>query len=155
MPVYDALVDSPVRHILTRHVQGAALAADGYARAGDRLGVSMATSGPGATDLLTGIANAHMDSIPLMAITGQVATGLMGTDVFQEVDVFGMSMPVVKHSWVVRDPADVYGVMREACRVATEGRPGPVLGALPKDVASRKGTARPRQAPQTPLEAQC
>lgn len=98
MPVYDALVDSPVRHILTRHEQGAALAADGYARAGDRLGVCMATSGPGATNLLTGIANAHMDSIPLLAITGQVATGLMGTDAFQEVDVFGMSMPVVKHS---------------------------------------------------------
>lgn len=155
MPVYDALVDSPVRHILTRHEQGAALAADGYARAGDRLGVCMATSGPGATNLLTGIANAHMDSIPLLAITGQVATGLMGTDAFQEVDVFGMSMPVVKHSWVVRDPADVYGVIREACRVATEGRPGPVLVDLPKDVASATGTARPWQAPQKRVEPIC
>lgn len=155
MPVYDALVDSPVRHILTRHEQGAALAADGYARAGGRLGVCMATSGPGATNLLTGIANAHMDSIPLLAITGQVATGLMGTDAFQEVDVFGMSMPVVKHSWVVRDPADVYGVIREACRVATEGRPGPVLVDLPKDVASATGTARPWQAPQKRVEPIC
>lgn len=155
MPVYDALVDSPIRHILTRHEQGAALAADGYARAGGRLGVCMATSGPGATNLLTGIANAHMDSIPLLAITGQVATGLMGTDAFQEVDVFGMSMPVVKHSWVVRDPADVYGVIREACRVAAEGRPGPVLVDLPKDVATATGTARPWQAPQKRVEPIC
>src|SRR5690625_6717809 len=96
-----------------------------------------------------------MDSIPLLAITGQVATGLMGTDAFQEVDVFGMSMPVVKHSWVVRDPADVYGVIREACRVATEGRPGPVLVDLPKDVASATGTARPWQAPQKRVEPIC
>src|SRR5690625_7820947 len=89
-----------------------------------------------------------MDSIPLLAITGQVATGLMGTDAFQEVDVFGMSMPVVKHSWVVRDPADVYGVIREACRVATEGRPGPVLVDLTYDVAIATGPARTLQAPQ-------
>lgn len=150
MPVYDALVDSPLRHVLTRHEQGAALAADGYARVSGRPGVCLATSGPGATNLLTGIANAHMDSIPLVAITGQVATPLIGTDAFQEVDVFGMSMPVVKHSWIVRDPADVYAVVREAIHVATSGRPGPVLVDLPKDVQQALAEARPWQAPQAP-----
>lgn len=147
MPVYDALVDSPLRHVLTRHEQGAALAADGYARASGRLGVCMATSGPGGTNLLTGIANAYMDSVPMLAITGQVATPLMGTDAFQEVNVFGMSLPVVKHSWVVRDPADVYAVIREACHVARSGRPGPVLVDLPKDVATTSTAARPWQDP--------
>ncbi|NND59442.1 MAG: acetolactate synthase large subunit, partial [Gammaproteobacteria bacterium] len=103
MPVYDALIESSIRHILVRHEQGAALAADGYARASGRVGVCMATSGPGATNLVTGIANAHLDSIPMVALTGQVATPLMGTDAFQEVDVFGITMPVVKHSFLVRD----------------------------------------------------
>jgi acetolactate synthase I/II/III large subunit len=143
MPVYDALVDSPLRHILTRHEQGAALAADGYARASGRLGVCLATSGPGATNLLTGIANAWLDSVPMLAITGQVPSMLMGTDAFQEVDTFGMSMPVVKHSWIVRHAEDVYAVVREACVVAMSGRPGPVLVDLPKDVANTLAAARP------------
>ena len=101
MPVYDALVGSKLRHILVRHEQGAALAAVGYARASGRVGVCMATSGPGATNLLTGIADAYLDSVPMVAITGQVPTHLMGTDAFQEVDVFGMSLPIVKHSFIV------------------------------------------------------
>lgn len=147
MPVYDALVDSPLKHVLTRHEQGAALAADGYARASGRVGVCMSTSGPGATNMLTGIANASMDSVPMLAITGQVATPLMGTDAFQEVDVFGMSLPVVKHSWIVRDAADVYRVIREAIRVAQEGRPGPVLVDLPKDVAKAMSQAHAWQPP--------
>lgn len=148
MPVYDALVDSPLRHVLTRHEQGAALAADGYARASGRLGVCLATSGPGATNLLTGIANAALDSVPLVAITGQVATSVMGTDAFQEVNVFGMSLPVVKHSWIVRDPADVYAVIREACHVAQSGRPGPVLVDLPKNIAVACAQARPWSVPE-------
>src|SRR5699024_2819967 len=131
-----------------RHEQGAALAADGYARASGRLGVCLSTSGPGATNLLTGIANASMDSVPMLAITGQVATPLIGTDAFQEVDVFGMSMPVVKHSWIVRDPADVYAVVREAVHVATSGRPGPVLVDLPKNVQQATAAARPWRAPE-------
>ncbi|HEX7342402.1 MAG TPA: acetolactate synthase 2 catalytic subunit [Rhodanobacteraceae bacterium] len=147
MPVYDALVDSPLKHVLTRHEQGAALAADGYARASGRLGVCLATSGPGATNLLTGIANAALDSVPMLAITGQVGTSLMGTDAFQEVDVFGMSLPVVKHSWIVRDAADVYAVIREAAALAQSGRPGPVLVDLPKNVANALAKARPWQAP--------
>lgn len=143
MPVYDALVDSRLRHILVRHEQGAALAADGYARASGRLGVCMATSGPGATNLLTGIANAFLDSVPMLAITGQVASGLMGTDAFQEVDIFGMSLPVVKHSFIVRRPEDVPAVVHEACAIARSGRPGPVLVDLPKDVALARAAARP------------
>ncbi|HEX7339713.1 MAG TPA: acetolactate synthase 2 catalytic subunit [Rhodanobacteraceae bacterium] len=143
MPVYDALVDSPLKHVLARHEQGAAIAADGYARASGRIGVCMSTSGPGATNMLTGIANASMDSVPMLAITGQVATGLMGTDAFQEVDVFGMSMPVVKHSWIVRDAADIYAVIREAIEVAQSGRPGPVLVDLPKNVSKARVAAHP------------
>ena len=107
MPVYDALVDYPIKHILVRHEQGAALAADGYSRVSGKVGVCMATSGPGATNLLTGIANAFMDSVPMLVITGQVSTQVMGTDAFQEVDIFGMSLPVVKHSYIVRRTEDV------------------------------------------------
>src|SRR5271156_5179666 len=107
MPVYDALVDSKLKHILVRHEQGAALAADGYARATGKVGVCLATSGPGATNLVTGLANAYMDSVPVVAVTGQVPTTVMGTDGFQEVDMFGISMPVVKHSFIVRDAADI------------------------------------------------
>ena len=145
MPVYDALVDSRLRHILVRHEQAAALAADGYARASGRIGVCLATSGPGATNLLTGIANAYLDSVPLLAITGQVASGLMGTDAFQEVDIFGMSLPVVKHSFIVRRAEDVAAVVHEACAIARSGRPGPVLIDLPKDVAQSRAPARPVQ----------
>lgn len=134
MPVYDALVDSTLKHVLCRHEQGAALAADGYARASGRVGVCLATSGPGATNLVTGIANAYMDSIPMVAITGQVANNLIGTDAFQEVDVFGITMPIVKHSFLVRKADDLPRVVSEAFRLAREGRPGPVLIDIPKDV---------------------
>jgi acetolactate synthase-1/2/3 large subunit len=146
MPVYDALVGSRLRHILVRHEQSAAFAADAYARATGRPGVCMATSGPGATNLITGIANAYADSVPLVAITGQVATGVMGTDAFQEVDILGLTLPIVKHSWIVRDPADVGAVLEEAFHVASSGRPGPVLVDLPKDVAAGRVTraAEPR-----------
>ncbi len=135
LPVYDALYTSSLRHILVRHEQAAAMAADGYARATGKVGVCMVTSGPGATNLLTGIANAFMDSVPLVAITGQVATPLLGTDAFQEVDIFGMSLPVVKHSFLVRSANELPQVVREAFRIAASGRPGPVLIDLPKDVA--------------------
>ena len=136
MPVYDALLDSKIRHILVRHEQAAALAADGYARATGKVGVCMATSGPGATNLVTGIANAYMDSVPMVAITGQVATSLMGTDAFQEVDIFGITLPVVKHSFLVNTAAELPRIVHEAFRIARSGRPGPVLIDLPKDIAN-------------------
>src|ERR1700689_5050267 len=127
MPVYDALTGSGLRHILVRHEQSAAFAADAWARSTGQPGVCIATSGPGATNLNTGIANAAMDSVPMVAITGQVPTALMGTDAFQEVDILGMTLPIVKHSWLVRDPNDVSAVVEEAFHVAASGRPGPVL----------------------------
>ena len=136
MPVYDALLDSGIRHILVRHEQGAALAANGYARHTGRVGVCLATSGPGATNLVTGIADAFLDSVPMVAITGQVATHLMGTDAFQEVDIFGITLPIVKHSFILRDPGRIAGTVREAFAIARAGRPGPVLIDLPKDVAT-------------------
>jgi acetolactate synthase I/II/III large subunit len=136
MPVYDALIDSRIRHVLVRHEQAAALAADGYSRASGKVGVCMATSGPGATNLVTGIANAYMDSIPMVAITGQVPTALMGTDAFQEVDIFGITLPVVKHSFIVNSSKDLARVVHEAFRIARSGRPGPVLIDLPKDIAN-------------------
>ncbi|MCR9130402.1 MAG: acetolactate synthase 2 catalytic subunit [Alphaproteobacteria bacterium] len=134
MPVYDALTGSSLKHVLVRHEQGAALAADGYARVSGKPGVCIATSGPGATNLVTGIANAFLDSVPMIAITGQTPTPLMGTDAFQEIDTFGITLPIVKHSFVVRDPADIPSVFAEAFALATAGRPGPVLIDLPKDV---------------------
>lgn len=134
MPVYDAITDARFKHILVRHEQGAAFAADAYARVTGKAGVCMATSGPGATNLITGIANAMMDSVPLVAITGNVASPLMGTDAFQEIDILGVTLPIVKHSWIVRDPADIPTVFAEAFHIATSGRPGPVLIDLPKDV---------------------
>jgi len=134
MPLYDALPGSGIRHILTRHEQGAALAADGYARVSGRVGVCMATSGPGATNLVTGLANSFMDSVPVVAITGQVASPLMGTDAFQEVDVFGITLPVVKHSYIIRSAGDIPRVMAEAFHIAGDGRPGPVLIDVPKDI---------------------
>lgn len=135
MPVYDALLGSGLRHILTRHEQGAVFAADGYARATGRVGVCMATSGPGATNLVTGLADAFMDSVPIVAITGQVATAFIGTDAFQEVDILGITMPVVKHSYIVRNATDIPTIVREAFQLAMSGRPGPVLIDFPKDVA--------------------
>ncbi len=146
MPVYDALLDGRVRHILTRHEQGAALAAVGYARSSGRVGVCLATSGPGATNLVTGLADAYMDSVPIVAITGQVPTPLMGTDAFQEVDIFGITMPVVKHSFLVRRASDICGILHEAFRLAASGRPGPVLIDIPKDVARDKAEFVPPPA---------
>jgi acetolactate synthase I/II/III large subunit len=142
MPVYDALLDSGIRHVLVRHEQAAALAADGYARATGKTGVCIATSGPGATNLVTGIANAYMDSVPVVAITGQVATPLLGTDAFQEVDIFGITMPVVKYSFLVESAEDLGDVVHEAFSIARGGRPGPVLIDLPKDVANAAGEFR-------------
>ena len=143
MPVYDALLDSPIRHVLARHEQGAVLAADGFARVTGRPGVCMATSGPGATNLVTGIANAFMDSVPVVAITGQVPTPVMGTDAFQEVDIFGITMPIVKHSFLIRRAEDIPRIIGEAFHIATEGRPGPVLVDLPKDVANTMTSVPP------------
>jgi acetolactate synthase-1/2/3 large subunit len=144
MPVYDALLDSDIRHILVRHEQAAAFAADGYARVCGRPGVCIATSGPGATNLITGIANAYLDSVPMIAITGQVATPLMGTDAFQEVDIFGMTLSVVKHSYIVRHIEDLPRIVHEAWNIAISGRPGPVLIDLPKNIAAGEahGAAR-------------
>lgn len=138
MPIYDELYKFEARgeliHILVRHEQGAAHAADGYARATGKVGVCFGTSGPGATNLVTGIANAHMDSIPLVIITGQVGRKSIGTDAFQETDIFGITLPIVKHSYVVRDAADMSRIVAEAFHIASTGRPGPVLVDVPKDV---------------------
>jgi acetolactate synthase-1/2/3 large subunit len=146
MPLYDALVGSGLEHILCRHEQGAALAADAYGRVTRRAGVCMATSGPGATNLVTGIANAFMDSVPMVVITGQVPTALQGTDAFQEVDIFGITLPVVKHSYVIRDATDIPRIVAEAFHLAEQGRPGPVLIDFPKDVS----VAMVPDAPQAP-----
>lgn len=134
MPVYDALTGSSLKHILVRHEQGAAFAADAYARMTGRVGVCMATSGPGATNLVTGIANAMMDSVPMVCITGNVAQGVMGTDAFQEIDILGVTLPIVKHSILIRSAADIPAALEEAFHIAASGRPGPVLVDLPKDV---------------------
>jgi acetolactate synthase-1/2/3 large subunit len=147
MPFYDALVDSKLKHILVRHEQGAALAANGYARASGRVGVCVATSGPGASNLVTGIADAMLDSVPMVCLTGQVATHLMGTDAFQELDVFGLTLPIVKHSFIVRRVEDLPEVVREAFRIAREGRPGPVLIDLPKDVQVADASHLPDHVP--------
>ncbi len=141
MPIYDALAGSGLQHILVRHEQGAAFAADAYARASGRVGVCMATSGPGATNLITGIANAYMDSVPMVCITGQVGTHLMGTDGFQEVDILGITLPIVKHSWLVRNPAEIPAILAEAFAIAQEGRAGPVLVDIPRDVAAARVAA--------------
>ncbi len=139
MPFYDALHGHPaLRHILVRHEQAAAHAADGYARAGNRVGVCVATSGPGATNLVTGLAAAHMDGSPVVAITGQVARPMLGRDAFQETDVVGMTLPVTKHNVLVTDVAVLADTVRDALAIATEGRPGPVLIDVPKDVQNQK-----------------
>ena len=133
MPAYDALPKYKVRHVLVRHEQGAAHMADGYARASGRVGVAIATSGPGATNLVTGIATAMLDSIPCVFITGQVSSHLIGTDGFQETDVTGVTLPITKHNWLVTKAKDVGPVLREAFHVARSGRPGPVLVDITKD----------------------
>ncbi|MBE0504204.1 MAG: biosynthetic-type acetolactate synthase large subunit [Desulfuromonadales bacterium] len=132
--IYNDLIDYPIHHILTRHEQAAVHAADGYARATGRVGVALATSGPGATNTITGIANAYMDSIPMVIITGQVPTALIGNDAFQEVDIIGITRPVTKHSYLVRDIHDLPRIIKQAFHIARTGRPGPVLVDLPKDV---------------------
>lgn len=134
MPLYDALYDAPLRHVLTVHEQGAAHAADGYARASGRVGVCIATSGPGATNLVTGLATAFMDSSPVVAITGQVGTALLGRDAFQEIDITGLTMPITKHNFLVRNVSDLAVTLRNAFSIAREGRPGPVLIDVPRDV---------------------
>ena len=136
LPIYDVLYDSPLEHILVRHEQAAAHAADGYARASGTVGVCLATSGPGACNLVTGIATAYMDSIPLVALTGQVPTSLLGNDAFQESDIHGITMPVTKHNYLVKRAADLPRVIAEAFYIASTGRPGPVLVDLPKDVST-------------------
>jgi len=139
LAIYDALYDADIRHILTRHEQGAAHAADGYARASGRTGVCLATSGPGGTNLVTGIANAYMDSVPLVAITGQAPTSLLGTDSFQEADITGITLPITKHNYLVKDVRDIARTVREAFYIASTGRPGPVLIDIPADVAGSAG----------------
>ncbi len=134
LPIFDVLYDAPIKFVLTRHEQGAAHAADGYARATGKVGVCIATSGPGATNLVTGIATAYMDSVPLVAITGQVKTSLIGNDAFQEADVTGITRPITKHNYLVKDVKELAGVVREAFYIASTGRPGPVLIDLPVDV---------------------
>ncbi len=134
LPTYDPLLDSKkIRHILVRHEQGAGHAAEGYASSSGKLGVCIATSGPGATNLVTAIADAHMDSVPLLAITGQVGSKLIGTDAFQEADIVGITMPITKHSFLVSDPADIPSAIASAVLIATTGRPGPVLVDVTKD----------------------
>lgn len=138
LPIYDSLYSSYLDHVLTRHEQGAIHAADGYARATGKPGVVMATSGPGATNLVTGIATAQMDSIPLVCITGNVAQSLIGTDAFQEANITGITLPITKHNYFVRDVRDLPRIVKEAFYIASTGRPGPVLIDIPKDVANAK-----------------
>ncbi|HHA1922193.1 TPA: acetolactate synthase 2 catalytic subunit [Enterobacter ludwigii] len=143
MPIYDALYDGGVEHLLCRHEQGAAMAAIGYARATGKTSVCMATSGPGATNLITGLADALLDSVPVVAITGQVASPLIGTDAFQEVDVLGLSLACTKHSFLVQSLEELPRVMAEAFEVANSGRPGPVLVDIPKDIQVALGDLEP------------
>jgi len=142
LPIYDELHKAESRgwlkHILVRHEQGGTHAADAYARATGRVGVCFGTSGPGATNLVTGIATAQMDSVPMVVITGQVPRAAIGTDAFQETDIFGITLPIVKHSWVVRDPRDIGRIVAEAFLIAASGRPGPVLIDVPKDVGAEE-----------------
>ncbi len=136
LPVYDPLIDSSIRHVLVRHEQGAGHMAEGYAHATGRPGVAMVTSGPAATNIVTPLCDAYMDSVPIVVITGQVAYSSIGTDAFQEADTVGITMPVTKHNWLVTDAQDIPRIVREAFHVATTGRPGPVLVDVPKDVSN-------------------
>lgn len=136
--IYDTLFDSDIKHILPRHEQGGIHAADGYARATGKVGVCFGTSGPGATNLVTGICNAQMDSVPLVVFTGQVATSLIGGDAFQEADIIGITRPIVKHSYLLSNPEEITTVIKEAFHIAATGRPGPVVIDLPKDIMAQK-----------------
>ncbi|HEY2494767.1 MAG TPA: biosynthetic-type acetolactate synthase large subunit [Paenibacillus sp.] len=145
--IYDAMYGfDDFKHVLTRHEQGAIHAADGYARASGKVGVCIATSGPGATNLVTGIATAYMDSVPMVVITGNVATTLIGTDAFQEADITGITMPITKHSYLVRDVEDLPRVIHEAFHIASTGRKGPVLIDIPKDVSAAKTLFQPGES---------
>ncbi|WP_337841626.1 acetolactate synthase 2 catalytic subunit [Rheinheimera sp.] len=144
MPIYDALYGSKVKHYLCRHEQGGAFSAIGYARSSGKIGVCMATSGPGATNLITSLADALLDSVPVVAITGQVSQAVMGTDAFQEVDVLGLSLSVTKHSFMVRDVAELEATLNQAFELAVSGRPGPVLVDIPKDIQLAEVQLKPR-----------
>jgi acetolactate synthase-1/2/3 large subunit len=136
LPIYDEIYDSSIRHILVRHEQSAAHAAEGYTRATGKTGVCLATSGPGATNLVTGIANAYLDSIAMVAFTGQVPTALLGNDAFQEANITGITMPITKHNYLVQDANDLPRIIKEAFHIASTGRPGPVLVDIPKDITT-------------------
>src|SRR5260221_9383812 len=138
LPVYDPLIDSSIRHILVRHEQGAGHMAEGFAQATGRAGVAMVTSGPAATNIVTPLCDAYMDSIPIVVITGQVGTASIGTDAFQECDTVGITRSVTKHNELVTNAADIPRVVREAFHIATTGRPGPVLVDVPKDIVDPK-----------------
>src|SRR5258707_1589719 len=133
MPAYDAMPGYPIRHVLVRHEQGAAHMADGYARASGKVGVAIATSGPGATNLVTGIATAMLDSIPIVCVTGNVSSKVLGTDAFQEVDITGITLPVTKHNFLVNKAEDLAPALRLAFQIAQSGRPGPLLVDISKD----------------------
>ena len=153
--VYDELYkhSNEIRHILTSHEQGAAHAADGYARATGRVGVCFATSGPGATNLVTGIATAYMDSIPVVAITCNVGVSLLGKDSFQEIDIAGITMPITKHNYIVKDVTKLADTIRKAFVIAKKGRPGPVLIDIPKDITSASTEYEPAEIkPVVPAE---
>ncbi|MFZ5942617.1 MAG: biosynthetic-type acetolactate synthase large subunit [Bacillota bacterium] len=154
IPLYDVLKNSNIKHVLTRHEQGAVHAADGYARTTGKVGVCFATSGPGATNLLTGLATAQMDSSPVVAVCGQVASGFLGKDSFQEADMIGLSLPVTKHSFMIKDAHDIPHIVKEAFFIAKEGRPGPVLIDVPKDVFTQKinGSLKPPEVRNHILE---
>src|ERR687891_1955752 len=151
LPTYDALYDGGIRHILCRHEQGAGHAAEGYAKASGKVGVALATSGPGATNLITAIADAVMDSVPTVFLTGQVRTELIGTDGFQEADITGMTMPVVKHSILIQDPREIPKAIHEAFHVARSGRPGPVLVDVPQDLSRADIPYEPSEAQKVDL----
>ena len=140
LPIYDELKNHPsIKHILVRHEQGAGHAAEGYARSSGKPGVVLVTSGPGATNVVTALTDAYMDSVPLVCISGQVPTHLIGTDAFQECDTTGITRPCTKHNWLVKNINDLPRIMHEAFEVATTGRPGPVLVDIPKDIQFAKG----------------
>src|ERR671911_262028 len=147
LPTYDALYDGGVRHILCRHEQGAGHAAEGYAKASGKVGVALATSGPGATNMVTAIADAIMDSVPTVFITGQVRTELIGTDGFQEADVTGITLPIVKHSFLVTDPRQIPAYIHQAFHIASTGRPGPVLVDVPQDLSRADIDYEPAEGP--------
>src|SRR5574339_143524 len=147
LPTYDALFDAGVKHVQVRHEQGGGHAAEGYAKASGRVGVALATSGPGATNLVTAITDAMMDSVPTVFVTGQVRTELIGTDGFQEADILGATLPFVKHSFQVTDPREIPEFVHEAFHVASTGRPGPVLLDIPQDLSRADIDYAPRTEP--------